>query len=181
MSGVSESLVREHEVILKAIDGLERMVGEFESAGRITTPDRLRSLLEFSRVFIDRCHHGKEERCLFPCLERRGIPREGGPIGVMLMEHEMGRELVRRISSSLESYVRSGEGLGEVLGPCREYVDLLRQHIYKENNILFPMGEQVVNEEDRESTLRCYEEKEEEIGHGEHERLERLAEKIYRE
>jgi len=178
-SSISQGLVRDHEVILKALDGLERMVRESEAAGKITSAETLQSILEFSRIFIDRCHHGKEEKCLFPCLERGGIPREGGPIGVMLMEHEMGRGLVKRISTSLDKHMKGEASLRDVLDPCRDYIELLRQHIYKENNILFPMGEQVVSREDKEDTLKCYEEKEEEIGHEEHERLERLAERIH--
>jgi hemerythrin-like domain-containing protein len=35
--------------------------------------------MEFLTVFVDKCHHGKEEEFLFPALEAAGIAREGGP------------------------------------------------------------------------------------------------------
>ncbi|MGD0266766.1 MAG: hemerythrin domain-containing protein, partial [Candidatus Methylomirabilota bacterium] len=37
------------------------------------------------------CHHGKEENLLFKTMVDRGFPRQGGPIAVMLHEHETGR------------------------------------------------------------------------------------------
>ena len=177
-SSISEALVKEHEVILKALDALEKEVSRAEERGEINV-EILRKLLEFSKVFIDRCHHGKEEKCLFPCLEKRGIPREGGPIGVMLQEHEMGRALVRRISEKLNEYQQRKTNIKEILTTCIEYIELLRQHIYKENNILFPMGDNIVTKEDIQETTRCYEEKENEIGHETHHKMEKLAEELH--
>ena len=52
-------------------------------------------------MFADKCHHGKEEDVLFPELEKAGIARQGGPIGVMLHEHVSGREFIRRMSEAL--------------------------------------------------------------------------------
>jgi len=40
--------------------------------------------------YVDRCHNHKEELHLFPKLEAKGMPRHGGPLGVMLQEHERG-------------------------------------------------------------------------------------------
>jgi len=177
----STILVKEHEVILKAIDALDRKIEEFRKTKTIDV-EFLRSLLEFSRTFIDRCHHGKEELCLFPCLEKRGIPRDGGPIGVMLMEHEMGRSLVRQISERLDNYAaKHGKtDFEKILNLCSEYVELLRQHIYKENHILFPMGDGVIDEQDDKQNIECYEKKEHEIGHETHHRMEQLAEELSR-
>jgi hemerythrin-like domain-containing protein len=115
MDGVSgenrltASLRRDHEVILRALERLEERVAEWERTGKVD-PAVLRKFVEFARTFVDRCHHGKEERCLFPCLERRGIPGEGGPIGVMLYEHQLGRELVARLDEEL----RALEGVRKV-------------------------------------------------------------------
>jgi hypothetical protein len=56
----------------------------------------------FFRNFADRCHHSKEEDELFPKMVEHGIPKEGGPIGVMLMEHDQGRAFVRGMSEAAE-------------------------------------------------------------------------------
>jgi hemerythrin-like domain-containing protein len=53
-------------------------------------------LLKSGKTIPDVCHHGKEENSLFPELEKKGMPRNAGPIAVMLMEHEMTRKLAKR-------------------------------------------------------------------------------------
>ncbi len=59
-------------------------------------------------MFADQCHHGKEEDLLFPAMEAAGIPRESGPIGVMLEEHNIGRQYVRGMAEAVSGY-RAGE------------------------------------------------------------------------
>jgi len=167
-------------VILGVLDAISRRLEEAGQTRRLPVKP-LRDLLKFSRIFIDKCHHGKEERCLFPCLEKLGVPREGGPIGVMLQEHEIGRNLVKRISEMLDLYEKGAATIEDVLDPCQFYVELLTQHIQKENNILFPMGDNLMTEENHRENMTCYERKEEEIGHEEHRRLVSLAETISRE
>lgn len=176
MSSTTE-LVHEHQVIESVLTALAGGVRHASETGRLDVP-WLRSIVAFSRQFIDRCHHGKEEGCLFPCLERRGIPREGGPIGVMLAEHDAGRELVRRIADALDGYERGAATLEDVFVPCRAYVDLLTQHIAKENTILFPMGEMVLAAGDDDANRRCFAAKEEAVGPGGHARLVQLAAEI---
>src|SRR3989337_494578 len=106
--------------------------------GETVPADSLSGLLEFFRLFADRCHHGKEEDLLFPLLEKKGLPRAGGPIGVMLHEHEQGRALVKQMADAAEAY---GGGAAEAGGrwaeAARGYSFLLRQHIDKEKNVLF--------------------------------------------
>lgn len=178
MEGLTYSLARDHDVILRVVDRLETRVAEWRRTNNIER-DSLEKFIEFAKLFTDRCHHGKEERCLFPCLERRGIPREGGPIGVMLYEHEIGRQLIGRLEKAAEMYFAEGRGLDEVLNICEDYINLMRQHIAKENDILFPMGEKVADEGDRERTNSCYEDVElRELGEREHHRLEELADEI---
>ena len=101
-SGSAVDLLKaDHRKIEGVLDALERMAGRMAEGGDVPV-EALTSLVVFSQTFIDKCHHGKEELCLFPCLERRGIPRDG-PIGVMLYEHQLGREYVKRISTRYQS------------------------------------------------------------------------------
>jgi hemerythrin-like domain-containing protein len=173
---LTASLRRDREAILRALKRLEERVAEWKRTGRVD-PAVLRRFVEFTRTFVDRCHHGKEERCLFLCLERRGIPGEGGPIGVMLYEHQLGRELVARPDEGLIALEGSEDGVvGAILSTCDKYVQLLRNHIAKENGVLFPMGESVVEMKDVAEVGGCYERVEEvDVGREAHERFERLG------
>ena len=97
------------------------------------------------QVFADKCHHGKEERLLFAAMEEAGVPKEGGPLAVMLSEHGRGRQFIGEMNSLLNSYENGESGALLVLTtPVLQYVNLLRSHIWKENNVLFPMAEKAV-------------------------------------
>jgi hemerythrin-like domain-containing protein len=176
------TLRKDHDVILKVIDSLEEKIGSFRDNGSIDVAF-LRGFLDFGSTFIDKCHHAKEEHCLFPCLEKRGIPRMGGPIGVMLMEHETGRMILRKIRESLENYLEGGQRtvLDEIINLCSDYIQLLRQHIYKENNVLFPLGDNVIDEVDDREVMKCYDQKElpAEVHHSMEELAGRLTAKRY--
>jgi hemerythrin-like domain-containing protein len=173
----TRELVEEHRIILGVLDALEHALRAADAGGDVPVTF-LRDLVAFSQAFVDRCHHGKEESCLFPCLQRRGIPREGGPIGVMLEEHELGRELVRQIAARLDRYAQGAVPAGAVLEPCRRYLHLLRAHIAKEHEVLFPMGEGVLQPHDDTATGACYDGVEHALGGGTHQALIRLAERL---
>jgi len=143
------TLKAEHQVILRVVRVLGKVVDQFEKGGDFLAPP-LAKCVEFLRLFADACHHGKEEDLLFPVLEARGIPRDGGPIGVMLQEHQMGRRLTREMADALPGAQGSDAQAGKrFLRAAREYIDLLTNHIFKEDNVLFNMGDRVMNSDDQ--------------------------------
>lgn len=150
----TDVLIEEHRVIERVLDMLETTIRRIHDGQPV--PDEFPAWsIEFLRHFADHCHHGKEEDILFPLLEQRGVPREGGPIGVMEYEHEVGRDCVKR----MEQAIAEGEGgLPKYAAAAAEFSTLLRQHIHKENNVLFPMAERCLQPEDHAEVLRAYKE-----------------------
>ena len=136
--------------------------------------------VDFIRTYADRCHHGKEEELLFPRLTERGMPTHSGPIQVMLAEHDEGRTLIRRMKETAEAYARENREAGKEWSlAAHAYVSLLREHILKENEILFVMAERLLSEEDQNELSAAFEDVEKEkLGAGEHERLHALMEQI---
>jgi len=65
----------------------------------------LKEMVNFFKLFADKCHHGKEEGMLFPEMEKVGITKENGPIGQMLLEHVEGRKYISQMSESLNKKV----------------------------------------------------------------------------
>jgi hemerythrin-like domain-containing protein len=145
------TLKAEHQVILRVIRVLGTLMDRFEESGQFSELP-LAQCVEFLRLFADACHHGKEEDLLFPVLESRGIPREGGPIGVMLYEHQVARQLTKGMSDALALF-RTGEAAakGAFLHAARSYIDLLTNHIFKEDNVLFNMGARVMGADDQKA------------------------------
>ena len=127
----TQILSDEHRVIERVLAALEGLTQ------RPVAGDNWRKALDFFRCFADQCHHFKEEKVLFPALEAHGIPREGGPIGVMLLEHEEGRAHVRAMAAAVEQLESSDVEVTEtLLNHARAYFALLREHIQKEEDIL---------------------------------------------
>lgn len=174
-------LRHEHEAIEKMLEVLSAFAGKLEG-GRPVDVETLRQTVQFFRLFADKCHHGKEEKLLFPALGAKGFPTDGGPVGVMLMEHDQGRGYVRGMVEALDSWEAKGEEARKAFAHnARRYVNLLRDHILKENNILFSMADDALSPAEQQDLARGFEEIEEkEMGRGEHERLHRMMEELVR-
>ena len=171
----TDELRKEHEGILLMLRILEAVSQKIQQGDRID-PDNFDKIVEFLSVFADKCHHGKEEEFLFPALEASGVPKQGGPIGVMLQEHEMGRNLIAKLKESVNLYKsRKEKASDKFISAAREYIELLRQHIDKENNILFPMADGLVSVETDKELFSSFEKLEQDrIGAGKHEEFHAL-------
>jgi hemerythrin-like domain-containing protein len=144
-------LMNEHRNIERALAALERMAKAFEASGRIDA-EPAGQAVEFLRSYADRLHHGKEEANLFPAMEARGLPAEVGPTAVMRQEHNMGRAFTREMGDALaEGDTRA------FVAAARDYVELLREHIMKEDQVLFPMADRLLPAEDQDALRGIFE------------------------
>jgi len=138
--GAIEILMNEHRVIEQAIDALAAFTDEVQRG----SDDRaeLARFVRFIRGFADTWHHGKEEDILFQAMGRAGFPRDGGPVAVMLQEHDIGRAHVRELDRLAGSAAPWGDAdRRAVAEQALGYASLLRAHIHKEDEILYPMAE----------------------------------------
>ena len=134
----------EHRLILLALVSVETAAARLGGGG--TVPDELwASMLGWLRAFADRNHHAKEENALFPALIRAGVPAQGGPIDVMLDEHAEGRTLLHTMETGAPE---------QRAAAARRYVGLLRDHIDKENGLLFPLADEVLAEREQAELRR---------------------------
>ena len=175
----TEILIKEHDAILTMLKIIEEVCRRMEGQQRVI-PDHLKQIVEFIQVFADRCHHGKEEDLLFKALEEVGVPKEGGPIGAMLMEHDLGRKYVKQMSEAAQAYGKGDSKSSKLfIDNARNYVILLTQHIYKENNVLFPLADRHLSENTQARLLEQFEIVErEKIGEGKHEELHKLIDEL---
>lgn len=148
-------LVDEHDTILGALEALETMARRAHA--RPFPQSFYEQALDFFPTFADKFHHTKEEGRLFPALTARGIPADGGPIACMLHDHEAGRTHLSKVRTSLCAAANgNARAKGQVRRAALAYVALLRHHIYKENEILFVMGEQVLTTTDKNKLRRSF-------------------------
>jgi len=171
----SEDLRHEHELIKVALNILGKMASNIQQNVNVDVND-LKEIVNFLILFADKCHHGKEEIYYFPALEKAGIPKADGPIGAMLIEHEQGRNNIRQMKESVSGVSADTQTFAKA---ASSYVTLMKNHIEKENNILFMMGDQRLPEEIQMELLEKFEQHEEEVvGVGKHEELHALLEKF---
>ncbi len=172
----TEALKSDHRIIEKVLGLLEKLTAGSKEASL----DTWGKTVDFIRNFADKCHHLKEEKVLFPFLEKKGIPREGGPIGMMLLEHEEGRAYVRAMAEALARGGEDPEATKAVLiENARAYLRMLKQHIMKEDEILFVMADDALSPGEQKQLVREFEEHEDrEIGAGVHEKYVKMAQEL---
>lgn len=153
----TEGLREEHQWILKVSGALEEILNREADEG--LDLDAIEDCVTFIRLFADACHHGQEEDLLFPELEARGMPRDAGPLAVMLQEHQVGRSLASHMVRALpEAREGQADARDVLVNAARGYIQLIRGHINKEDNVLFNMADQVVTGSACEGLCAAYEE-----------------------
>jgi len=152
MRNITQVLSDEHQVILKVIDAALKECAEIEN-GKELKVEFFNKLLDFIKNYADKFHHAKEEDILFKVMLENVECLHCNPIPVMLHEHDEGREFVKGMEQSI-----SENNSEKLIENVRGYCVLLQNHIYKEDNVLYPMAEEALSEEQKEEVLNSYNE-----------------------
>jgi hemerythrin-like domain-containing protein len=148
----TENLMKEHQLILKYIDLMERYAElSINNAQSSMLLERTSCFIAFIHEFADNFHHAKEENILFRYLVVPGVLTHCNPIPQMLSEHSKARELVQNMENALHT-----NDIAKLESNIAQYAKLLREHIYKEDNILYPMGERGLSDTAKSSLLKEY-------------------------
>jgi len=165
-----ELLMSEHRTIEKALDAMETWVERGPQFQKPAERETLDHLVSFLREFVDDCHHAKEENILFAAMTEQGFSREQGPLAVMLHEHELGRSLVRTLSNFAQQPTPwNDDDWRHIERTVRGFARLLREHIQKEDRVLYPLAEQRLSTPAKEKLATLFERFEAErtgCGHG---------------
>jgi hemerythrin-like domain-containing protein len=139
-------LMQEHKLILRALDVIDNMAAWAEKNGALDEVD-IGDILDFLRWFADAHHQAKEDTILFPAL-KRAAAAQGRAVDHMMLEHEQERALIEQIETS----VRLAK-IQEFIGYANRLSSTLRNHIYKEDDILFEFTKTALNPEIDDSVV----------------------------
>ena len=143
-----EELMKEHEAVLSQLDTLVLALGEVAKEKVSFDSEALRVVEEVIGLLETDLglHLRKEEEILFPVLSP-SLGQEGGPIGVMLREHEGLRQILSTLRNAVLVFRAEPQSasLEEILKGGYSLISLLRQHIQKEDSCLFPMADSNLN------------------------------------
>ena len=150
-----DQLMSEHRLIESVLNAMEARLAGMTPAS--FPAGFFREALDFFGNFADGYHHYKEEDALFPMLKTRGISDQGGPIGCMMKEHVFGRSCLAGIRGNLDA-ARDGEAgaVEAIRAYATDYIGMLRQHIMKEDTVLFRMARHVLGQPDVAKLERDY-------------------------
>ena len=170
-----EILMDEHRIIEKVLAAMRQYADALKS-GSPVDKDKLQGLVPFMREFADACHHGKEEHRLFPALVAKGLPARNGPIQAMCAEHETGRRLVCDLESAVGRHLDRQAGAdAELADALVAIADFYARHIWKEDNVLFPMADRALGADDVAGLIEAFGEVEDQVGGGIARTLHRLC------
>jgi hemerythrin-like domain-containing protein len=153
---ITGALVAEHRLILRMLDVLERNA-RLTRAGSYRNYAFYLDAVDFIRHYADRFHHAKEEDVLFEALVAGGMPRQNSPVAAMLMEHEHGRAFVKALETGAHAALAGAPGQDETIAEnALGYLELLREHIAKEDGILYPLAERLIPADRRDGIVAAY-------------------------
>lgn len=152
MNTATQNLENDHVYIIRLLDVMEKMV-----LNCATDTAHMEMVVNLIKTYADGFHHAKEEKVLFPLLVEKGFSNEQGPVSVMLHDHVEGREFVKGISERIDVYKAGNvSALPEIYQYMQGYVDLLRAHIGKENNVLFRMADKALSNDEQLELLNKF-------------------------
>lgn len=173
-----QDLNHEHEAILRIISVLEALTDDLRLGPSSVTHD-LREAIRFVRGFSDECHHGKEEKLLFPLIAGKNEALSNMPIRILRSEHDAGRTLIEELEEAVNG-IEAGdaEAATRAARAIALYTRMLRKHIEKEENIVFPLAQMLISQEEADRLAEQFDEVEEEMGPNAHETFEAILESL---
>src|SRR5579884_1006845 len=164
----------EHDAIRAVLAHLEAAVAAAER-GVAVPRDLFTDIQEFFTVFVDRCHHGKEESVIFPRLATQA----GALVQRLETDHTAGRQLAAAYADAVQAYTPGDPAAGgRLAAAARAYAAHLADHIDRETEALLPAIEQALAADDRTLAAAFERIEMERIGAGTHERLHAMIETL---
>ncbi|MDP2729588.1 MAG: hemerythrin domain-containing protein [Dehalococcoidales bacterium] len=155
MKKPTELLREEHQAVLEKLDALEDVLTNLEQEEKISA--KLKVLASFFETDFW-LHFDKEEKALFPEFDNF-MPRGSGPLAVMIDEHEVLRETNAVMQEAMTRYLNH-DGSAEVIQAIRQnghhFIEFLRNHIFKEDSILFQMAEMHLQPIQNEKVVKLF-------------------------
>lgn len=175
----TEDLRSEHRGVVRMLRIMDRIAGSIDRGGVPDAADLAR-IVDFLRIFVDTCHHSKEEELLFPALRAEGVSSADEVIVGLLDDHVRGREAVARLDA-LVPEIRRGDrsAVDELPRVLTAYTALLYDHIVREEADCFTVADRELPDDVQRGLQAGYDLIEREVvGGGVHETLHALLDEL---
>ncbi len=172
----TDVLRHEHRIVLMVLEGAEREAQALE-ADRPPDLEMIDLMVDFCRHFVDRCHHVKEEQCLFPAMRDAARMPPTAPSACCSRSTRKGGGWSR--PSPRGPRLRLPAPAAALARDLVAYADLMRAHTDKEDNVVFPLADGLLRPADQAALAADFDRIEaKELGPGVHERYHRMAHQL---
>ena len=154
---ITQALIDEHVLILKGLGFLRIARDKIEQNQH---PHKLffQKAVPFFRNYADKYHHYKEEFLMFGFLAQKKEGQLDLEIGSLRHQHEIGRQFLTRLEKSINGYEMKNEiAITSLLENLASFISVLSRHIYREDNLFFPMVEQELSVDEKTTLLKQFE------------------------
>ena len=156
----------EHGLIRQYLDALGMALGKMERGERVPKIFFEHAVL-FSREFVDKFHHFKEEMQMFTLLAQKHEGEFDDSIAMLRNQHENGRDHVAEINYAKDGYESGQEAAANtLLEHLASYTSMLRQHIHREDHRLYPLAEKVLTADEMAGLMVEYKRADAKAGEG---------------
>lgn len=142
------TMICEHDEILGFLDELEKINQNTQKMENYGNKEEINKLGVIAKNLVDaESHHRREEEVLFKEMEERGV---SGPPEMMRIEHEDLRRRKKELKELVEkAYELKFVDFKKKLDVISKFIIFnLRDHIFKENNILYPIALETIRDDD---------------------------------
>lgn len=175
----TDDLRSEHSGVARILDIMDAIAAASRAGTRYNVDD-VSQIIGFLRVFVDKCHHTKEELLLFPAIRAAEMTSVVDVIATLLSDHTQGRGSVSRIAALVPRLSEGDESANlELAETMSGYTQLLRDHIVREERDCFDLADRELPSDVQEDLAEGYERIElEVVGGGVHESFHALIDRL---
>jgi hemerythrin-like domain-containing protein len=173
-----EILSEEHRLIRQALDAFSLAARKMEQG--VNPPvEFFEKAVEFSRTFIDKRHHFKEEYLMFGRLAERHQSELDAEIEALRQQHDHGREFISEMGNALDGYGKGKDAQVTIMVEnLAALVTLYRHHVHREDHVFFPMVEKDLPKEELDDLGELFVKEDEKAGRGTFVSMQRLADEL---
>ncbi len=153
---ITQTIVDEHVLILKGLE-LSKIARDKIERNQHPPKSFFKKAVSFFRNYADKYHHYKEEFLMFGFLAQEKEGQLDLEIGSLRHQHESGRRFLTRLEKSINGYAMKNEiAITSLLENMASFISILSRHIYREDNLFFPMVEQELSTDQKTTLLEQF-------------------------
>lgn len=159
----TDLLLREHHVIEKVLACLEKMI-DLKDDDKCLDFFAAEHCLFVLRGYVQLCHFRKGANCLCPMLKFESAPGEPGLRKMWLQQQEEARRHLNSMSDELEMALsKDPTSLERFVDAARSYIHILREAMNMEREVLFPLINMEITQDEQAVLLEMFEKESEQL------------------